>query len=127
MNWMRHILAVIFTVAYFLFPTIGETQSFSFWMVADTNTLVPDGSGVFASFPAAEDVGAAIHSGNVVFGGIDATTGRRGVYAEIAGTLVVIADAGTLIPPGLPLRFDAFGIPSISGENVVFIGKGGGW
>jgi hypothetical protein len=125
MKYRNHILTSILTASFFLFPATGETQTFTFRNVADTDTLVPGGVGTFASFPIADDVGASIDNGNVAFSGVDATTGDRGIYAEIGGVLEVIADFGTIMPPGIqPIAFDSLGIPSIDGDNVAFAGQG---
>jgi hypothetical protein len=55
-------------------------------VVADTATPIPGGTGNFTSF----DRGPASDSGNVAFEGLGSDTG--GIYAEIAGSLVVVTD-----------------------------------
>ncbi len=82
-------------------------------VVADTSTLIPGGTGNFTSF----SKGPASDSGNVAFEGIGSNAG--GIYAEIAGTLVLVSDTELLIDSA-----EDSGL-SISGEAVAYHGSDG--
>jgi len=98
-------------------------------VVADTATAVPGGVGSFTGFLSA----VSADGGNIAFEAgstlsLDPLTLLYGIYAEIDGVLVRIADTETLIP-GNAETFDGFtsldqGL-SISGESVAFSGGGG--
>ena len=98
-------------------------------VVADDATAVPGGVGAFTGFlPAVsfDDGNIAIEGGSTL--SLDPLALLYGIYAEIDGVLVRIADTETLIP-GSAETFDGFtsldhGL-SISGESVAFSGGGG--
>ena len=90
--------------------------------VSDPETPVPDGVGI---------LGGAIWSVSMDAGNVAFDAGNEhqfGVYAEIDGTLVRIADTNTLVP-GHDYPFDGFSSMydhlAISGDTVVFSGSGG--
>ena len=90
-------------------------------MIADLNTAIPGGEGVFTDFGVrmglADDV-----IGFVGFG----SGGQAGVYAWVSGELVLIADTSTAIPNGVGtfLGFSKFNDVSASGNKIVFSGAG---
>lgn len=95
-------------------------------VVADTLTTVPGESILFAGF----ESGVAFDAGNVAFLGASTLSSDPlvilyGLYAEIGGMLIRVADSQTLIP-GSSETFDGFTTQfqdlSISGETVAFYG-----
>ena len=87
-------------------------------VIADTNTRIPGGVGVFPSV--GSGASPAISGENVVFLII------TGVYAYIDGVLRLVADNDTEVPFPATGEFGGFGGfagsgPDISGENVVFM------
>jgi hypothetical protein len=74
-------------------------------VVADTTTPIPGDTGTFTAFGR----GPASDSGNVAFEGIGSNT--SGIYAEIAGSLVLVSDSEVLIDSatetGLSMSADA--------------------
>jgi hypothetical protein len=89
--------------------------SFAFTRIADASTSVPGGTGTFAFFG-----DPAIDGTSVAFLGQGG--GRTGIYAFVAGGLVVAADTLTTMP-GTAARFAAFGFPSVAGPSVAFYGE----
>lgn len=83
--------------------------------VADTNTPITDGAGNFANFDFVSTDGV-----NVAFLGLDDIS-PVGVYAEIGGTLVVIADTNTVAPGGT-YTFISLEGASIDVGDVAFFG-----
>jgi hypothetical protein len=88
-------------------------------VVADTDTLIPDGSGKFILFGS-----PSISGENVAFRGIGDES-QRGIYKEIAEnfgkrTLKLVADKNTPIPEGSGNFTLSFSGISISGKNVAF-------
>jgi hypothetical protein len=98
-------------------------------VVADTATAVPGGVGSFTGFlsaVSADDGNIAFEAGSTL--SLAPLSLLYGIYAEIDGVLVRIADTETLIP-GSAETFDGFtsldhGL-SISGASVAFYGGGG--
>jgi hypothetical protein len=82
-------------------------------VVADASTPIPGGTGNFGSFG-----DPSISGTNVAFRGGEVDI-SEGIYIDVGGTLDVVADTSTPIPGGTG-NFNAFGEPSISGENVAF-------
>jgi hypothetical protein len=93
--------------------------------VADLNTAIPGGTGNFTSFVPGNPVAPnpAISGNMVAFFGAG-SGGQQGVYAGIPGNPVKIADMATLIPGGTGAFTALPQEPSISGNNVVFLGNG---
>lgn len=105
-------LAVISTLA-----GRADGQTITFSKVADTSTPIPGGSGNFETFSF-----SALDGGNVAFHARGLVP-QNGIYAEIGGTLGVVADVNTPIPGGAG-NFEGFGFyPSIDGANVAFRGQ----
>ena len=105
----------------------GELQS-----IAESGvTLVPGTGETFGTFFMLDGTSPSISGENVAFTASSAT--RNGIYARINRQLVTIADSTTPVPGQPGLIFQNFGqlggiSPSISGENVAFLGiwSGGG-
>jgi len=92
----------------------------SLQVVADTNTLVPDGSGnTFTDFG---QFSPSLSGNNVAFDGLDSST--EGIYDTVGGQLHTIADTNMLIPNGSGNMFSTFDDPSLSGNYVAFDGFG---
>ena len=88
-------------------------------VVADTNTTVPGGTSSFWSFGASPSIDA---NGNVAFqAGV--LGGVSGIYAQLGGTLGVVADTNTPIPGGTG-AFTWFGGLSMDNGQVAFNGTG---
>lgn len=96
------------------------------WRVADTNTVIPGGSGSFTGFTRPGLAPSPTISGNnVAFYG-ESSGGQQGVYASINGSLTRIADTTTAIPGGTG-SFTAIPVdPNLSGDGVAFMGNGSG-
>ena len=90
--------------------------SFTFTKIADTNTLIPNGSGTFTGFGNE----LALDGGNVAFRG-NGSGGQEGIYTDIGG-LTRVADLNTLIPNGTG-TFNNFLNPALDGGNVAFGGR----
>jgi len=106
-----------------IFPLSATAASLSvaFTKIADTSTLIPSGSGTYASF----EVSPAIDNGMVAFFGRDSGS-QRGIY-NYDGSLSRVADTSTSIPSGF-LNFTGFNArPSISGTTVAYGGGGLNW
>ena len=83
-------------------------------VVADTNTLIPGTASTYFFLPTD---GVSIDGSNVAWEAINRISTR------IAGAINVVADSSTPVPLGSS-NFSAIGPPSISGEDVAFIGSG---
>jgi T5SS/PEP-CTERM-associated repeat protein len=93
--------------------------------IADTATAIPGGMGNFTSFIPQGSCNPAISGNNVAFFGAG-SGGQQGIYSGVPGNPVRVADTGTAIPGGTG-NFTAFpSSPSISGNNVAFLGSGSG-
>ena len=94
--------------------------------VADKNTAIPGGMGTFSSFLPGEPYAPAIYGANVAFFGAGGG-GQQGIYVAIPSEpLRPIASTATTIPGGSG-NFTAFTTaPSLSGDNVAFLGDGAG-
>jgi hypothetical protein len=84
---------------------------------ADTNTPIPSGTGSFkwVGYP-------SISGNNIAFVGGDASH-KAGIYANTGEnrTFIKIADTNTPVPSGIG-SFKWVGYPSISGNNITFLG-----
>ena len=89
----------------------------TFTKVADTSTLIPDGSGSFASLGS-----ASIDNGRVVFVGSGAS-GQTGIYEYSNGQLSMRVNQNTPIPGGTG-GFTKFDIPSLDGADIAFRAEG---
>ena len=89
----------------------------TFTKVADTSTLIPDGSGSFASLGS-----ASIDNGRVVFVGSGAS-GQTGIYEYSNGQLSMRVNQDTPIPGGTG-GFTKFDIPSLDGADIAFRAEG---
>lgn len=93
-------------------------------VVADHNTPIPGGTGNFGFF---DDESHDFGNGVPAFTGWDSdfrdspSTTKQGVYAEINGTLTVVADENTPHPDGG--NFGAGGVAGVDGANVAFTGS----
>jgi hypothetical protein len=85
-------------------------------VVADPNTPVPGGTGTFNFLPD-EDFG--INNGVVAITAGATSPGTLGVYADINGTLSVIADGNTPAPDGSG-NFDIASFSGMNGSDVAF-------
>ena len=86
--------------------------------VADTNTLIPDGTGDFEGISSTH---ASLDGGQVAFAGHD-TANRGGIYVSAAGTITKIADGNTPVPGGVG-TFDRFEPPVIDEGVIAFKGS----
>lgn len=90
--------------------------------VADTNTPIPGGTGNFTRFDLTNYI-VSLDDENVAFTGVGSGD-QRGIYSyTIAGGLEVVVDANMAIP-GARGYFKSFSAPSVSGDNVAFLGVG---
>jgi len=89
----------------------------TFTKVADTATLIPDGTGNFASLGS-----ASIDNGRVVFVGSGAS-GQTGIYEYYDGQLSMRVNQSTPIPGGTG-GFTKFDIPSLDGADIAFRAEG---
>ena len=83
-------------------------------VVADRNTPLPDGSKTFKAFRK-----ASIDAEAEVAFKAKGKSDQRGIYTDIGGNLVVVADHNMAIPGGAG-NFNLFGIPSIDSGHVAF-------
>jgi hypothetical protein len=89
----------------------------------DRQTPVPAGSGTFSDFTR-----PALAGGSMVFVG-SGTAGQLGVYTDIGGSLLRVADLSTPIPGGTGTftSFSAkYGTPVLDGTSVAFGAAGSG-
>jgi len=101
--------------------------------IADRNTAIPSGTGLFSGFALNGLAGVPALSGNNVAFYATGPEGQQGIYSFTDGALVRVADTATAIPNGSGL-FTGFypggpivpPDPCISGNNVVFSGTGSG-
>lgn len=89
--------------------------------IADVDTVAPGGTGNFTNFGKLAGFSPAISGDNIAFGA--GTEQSAGIYAQIDGQLIVVADTTTHMPGtashfGFSL-FNGSG-PTISGRNVAF-------
>lgn len=100
-----------------------------FRIIADTTMQAPGGTGRFKNFWLTNGAAPSISGENVAFNALTEFSG--GIYAFINGSLRVIADTNMAAPGVTPARpFRNFagldGVsPTISGENVAFLGEWG--
>ena len=93
-------------------------------VVADLNTLIPEGTGTFTRFGKVNTVFGNVPTmdgGNVAFYG-EGADGQKGIYLEWNGSLSKVADLNTPIPGGAG-NFLSLGGPlaaQIEGDTVVF-------
>lgn len=103
--------------------------------MADTNTAIPSGTGNFTGFGLSGiPIEPCVSGDNVTFFGTGSSS-QRGIYAQLGGTLLRIADLNTAIPHGTG-TFTDFSTsavfqnpvvppsPVISGDTVALIGFG---
>ena len=106
------------------FPAAGKAEftTFKFKKIADTNTLIPSGTGKFTSFSS-----PLLDNKNVAFGG-NGTPQQEppyfptGIYTNVGDSLNVVADTSTPIPGAPIASFVSFGYPSLDNGNVAFFG-----
>jgi hypothetical protein len=88
-------------------------------VVADSNTLIPDGTVTFSDFGLSGPGGhPSLHAGEVAFVGSGGHP-YHGVYRYRAGELSTVADQDTPVPGG-GTTFASFSAPDIHGGEVVF-------
>ena len=92
-------------------------------VIADESTPIPGGVGTFSRIDGAMPLMApSISHGNVAFWG-RGEDDQQGIYAQLNGRLVCIADVGTVVPFGDGTAFTSFSTaPQIDGQRVVFRG-----
>jgi hypothetical protein len=89
------------------------------FVVANSSTRIPGGSGTFDNFAF-----AAVNAyGIAFFGGQSANPVSSGLYLSRQGSLSLLANAQTAVP-GMGGTFNGFGTPVIAGTSVVFHAKG---
>lgn len=102
-----------------ILPSAASAAPFSFTKIADTNSLIPNGTGTFEGLRE-----GAVHDGQVAFFGFG-SSGQLGVYKSSGGTLSRVADANTGIPGGSG-NFSGFSVHvDIYGGTVAFQGNQG--
>ena len=112
--FFRSILVASFTQPF----VFTEAVTFSFFKVADTDTVVPGSTETFAEFLGAEPV---ISGNNIAF--LGANNSNNGIYLFDGNTLSVVADFSTTIPGRPGVNFTSFDVDlSISGSTVAFEG-----
>jgi hypothetical protein len=89
----------------------------TFTKVADTATLIPEGTGNFVSLGS-----ASIDHGRVVFIG-NGAGGQTGIYEYYNGQLSMRVNQSTPIPGGTG-GFTKFDIPSLDGADIAFRAEG---
>lgn len=91
-------------------------------IVANDQTYIPGGVGKFGvnGFYA-----PSTKQGNIVFCGSDNPLGtQQGIYAEINGSLIVLADKNTTIPNHPGIKYESFSTaPTISDGYISYIGQ----
>ena len=98
--------------------TMAQTYTISFTRIANSTTLIPNGSGGFNSFGT-----PSISATTVAFTGFGSSA-QQGIYAGTStATLAVVANKSTTIDGGTG-TFTGFSNPSISGTTVAFVGQG---
>jgi len=96
-----------------IYAFIGGTYS----VIADQNTPIPMGIGNFIAFESPVSLGG----GNVAFTALG-SSGQRGIYTFMNGTLSKVVDNNTPIPMGSE-NFEGFGTAkSLGGGDLAFIG-----
>ncbi len=95
---------------YGIYKTVGGVPT----KVADENTPVPGWTGTFLGFDA-----PSFDDGVVAFRSPSHGLSSGGVYADLDGELVVVADANTPLPDSTE-NFGGFGWPIIDGRNIAF-------
>ena len=114
--FFRSILVASFTQPF----VFTEAVTFSFFKVADTDTVVPGSSATFEGFLGAEPV---ISGNNIAFLGQDNVNFNDGIYLFDGNILSVVADFSTPIPDRSGVNFTDFDEDlSISGSTVAFEG-----
>jgi hypothetical protein len=93
------------------------TAGVVFTKVADTATLIPDGTGAFTSLG-----NPSIDNGRVVFVG-NGAGGQTGIYEYYGGKLTMRVNQNTSIPGGTG-GFTKFDIPSLDGADIAFQANG---
>jgi hypothetical protein len=85
-------------------------------VIADRNTPIPGGTGNFDTFRS-----VAIDDGVIAFsGGVSGLSPQSGIYLYSEGSLEVIADRNTRIPPEDSAFFAAFAEVSMDSGDIVF-------
>ncbi len=92
-------------------------------LVADENTLAPGGDGGgFRFFGGPVSLGGS----DVAFYSGEGGAGREGIFKEVGGVLMLVANEITPVPGGGGGSFTSFGDPvSLGGSEVAFFGEGG--
>jgi hypothetical protein len=113
--------SLIFTTAFLLSTALllpsQSSAGITFTKVADTTTLIPDGTGSFTSL-----LDPSIDDGRVVFVGSGAS-GQTGIYEYYNGQLSMRVNQSTPIPGGTG-SFTKFDIPSLDGADIAFQAEG---
>src|SRR5262245_41771709 len=90
-----HLKRIVFAVAFLASYRCGDALSFTFQIIADTNTSIPGGFGTFvAGFNP-----PSVDGTDVAFLGGDGQT-QTGLYKSSGGLLQVVADYNTSVPGG---------------------------
>ncbi len=93
------------------------TAGVVFTKVADTTTLIPDGTGSFTSLG-----NPSIDNGRVVFVG-NGAGGQTGIYEYYGGKLTMRVNQSTPMPGGTG-GFTKFDAPSLEGTDIAFQAEG---
>lgn len=100
------------------FEAAASAQTVTIRKIADSDTLIPGGTGTFQSFVS----DPAIDRGHVAFAG-GSVANETGIYTDLGGVLRLVADSHTMVP-GAEETFESVYAPSIEGSDIAFRGNG---
>jgi hypothetical protein len=92
-------------------------QGGSLSMIADGDTAIPGGTGTFNTF-----LEVAMASGDIAFAA-NGEFQQSGIYLYSAGSLDVVLDRNTRIPPEYSLFFEGFTEVSLDSGDIVFLAR----
>ena len=111
-----HAALLILTLGFF--NAVAGAQTVTIRKIADTDTLVPGGTGTFRGFVS----DPVIDRGHVAFTGTSVAN-EVGIYTDLGGVLRPVVDRNTIIP-GTAVTFSSASGPSIDTPSVAFRGFG---
>ena len=117
----QFLIAALVVFIPFLIANNLQAQTYTLDLVADTQTDIPDGTGLFEEF---DDLVSLDLIESEIF--IGRATPLEGIYADIDGTIILVADEFTEVPGGGGGTFREFNNPvSIGDGEVAFEALGG--
>ncbi|MEK6224246.1 MAG: hypothetical protein N2A97_05215, partial [Thermodesulfobacteriales bacterium] len=116
----RSFAVTLLVVSAFALSSTASSQAYTLDLVADQQTPIPSGFGAFDELT--DPVSLDTLESEAFIGSANPA---QGIYTEIGGSLMLVADENTPVPGGGSGNFFGFGNPvSLGGGDVAFTGLG---